>query len=349
MRASGTPRLGRKSISPMNNREADSRGHRAAFFCVSLNPAIDTRLVLDEFQVGRVNRVSEALRAPGGKAAHVAMALQGLGENPKWVGFAGGATGNELMEGLRRLKIEAVSVPTVHDTRVNLEIIDTLGGVTEILEPGGTMTQSEWCEIQKTCAQEFKRIAEKKIVLISGSQPPGVPAEASAALVRLAQSAGCLVFLDTGGSALSEALAAGPDFVKINSEEARGVTGIAVNDPASAGQVIRKLLERGAKSAAISLGDRGIVAIRQHDEPAVHAWTVPLRTKSTVGCGDSAFAGFAFATASGLSFEHSLALAVACGAANCLAPLPARIKQDDVSRLRQGVRVAPVLEAETAR
>ena len=332
----------------MNNREADSRGHSSAFFCVSLNPAIDTRLVLDEFQVGRVNRVSEARRAPGGKAAHVAMALQGLGENPAWIGFAGGATGDELMEGLRRLKIEAVSVPTVHDTRVNLEIIDTLG-VTEILEPGGTITQSEWCEIQKTCAQEFKRVADKKIVLISGSQPPGVPAEASAALVKLAQSAGCLVFLDTGGSALSEALAAEPDFVKINSEEAQGVTGIAVNDPPSAGQVIRKLLERGAKSAAISLGDRGIVAIRKHDEPAVHAWTVPLRTKSTVGCGDSTFAGFAFATASGLSFEHILALAVACGAANCLAPLPARIKHEDVSRFRQGVRVAPVLEAETAR
>jgi fructose-1-phosphate kinase PfkB-like protein len=166
--------------------------------------------------------------------------------------------------------------------------------------------------------------------------------------VKLAQSAGCLVFLDTGGSALSEALAAGPDFVKINSEEAQSVTGIAVNDPASAGQVIRKLLERGAKSAAISLGEGGIVAIRQHDEPAVHAWTAPLRTKSTVGCGDSAFAGFAFATAAGLSFENSLALAVACGAANCLAPLPARIKQEDVSRLKQGVRVEP-LETGTAR
>lgn len=332
----------------MNNREADSRGHSTAFFCISLNPAIDTRLVLDKFQVGRINRVSEAHRAPGGKAAHVAMALQGLGKNPKWIGFAGGPTGNELMEGLRCLKIDALPVPAVHDTRVNLEILDTLGGVTEILEPGGTIAQSEWRKMQETCAQEFKHIAEKKIVLISGSQPPGVPAEASAAVLKLAQSAGCLVFLDTSGSALSEALAAGPDFVKINREEAQGVTGIAVNDPASAGQVIRKLLERGAKSAAISLGDRGIVAIRQHNEPAVHAWTAPLRTKSTVGCGDSAFAGFAFAAASDLSFEHSLAFAVACGAANCLAPLPARIRHEDVSRFKQGVRVEPVL-AETAR
>jgi fructose-1-phosphate kinase PfkB-like protein len=76
----------------MNKPEADSRGQSAAFFCVSLNPAIDTRLVLDEFQIGRINRASEVHRAPGGKGTHVAMGLQVLGANPTWIGFSGGAT-----------------------------------------------------------------------------------------------------------------------------------------------------------------------------------------------------------------------------------------------------------------
>lgn len=332
----------------MNSPDAEPRGNNAVFFCVSLNPAIDTRLVLNEFQMGRVNRVSEAYRTPGGKAAHVAMALQALGANPKWLGFSGGPTGNELMEGLRRLKIEAVSAPMANDTRVNLEIIDTRGGVTEILEPGGTIAQSEWREFQKTCANEFQRVAHKKIVLISGSQPPGAPAEASAVLLKLAQSSGCFAFLDTSGSPLAEALAAGSDFIKINREEAQSVTGIVVNDPASADQAVRKLLARGARSAAISLGDRGIVGVGHGDEAAIHAWTAPVRAKSTVGSGDSAFAGFAFASASGLSFERSLALAVACGAANCLAPLPARIKHEDVLRFEPSVRIQRVLKQETA-
>lgn len=328
----------------MNKPDADPGGHNPIFFCVSLNPAIDTRLVLNEFQIGRVNRVSEVHRTPGGKAAHVAMALQALGANPRWIGFSGGATGNELLEGLRRLKIEAVSLPMVHDTRANLEIIDSHTGVTEILEPGGVISQSEWLEFQKTCANEFQRVADKKIVLISGSQPPGVPAEGSAMLLKMAQSSGCLAFLDTSGSPLAEALAVRPDFVKINREEAQSVTGLVVNDPVSADQAVRNLLERGAKSAAISLGDRGLVAIRQRDEPAVHAWTAPVHAKSTVGCGDSALAGLAFATASELSFERSLALAVACGAANCLAPLPARINQEDVSRFEPEVRVEHALK-----
>ena len=333
----------------MNKLEPDSPGLDALFFCVSLNPAIDTRLALDEFQIGRVNRVSEVHRTPGGKAAHVAMALQALGANPTWIGFSGGATGNELMEGLRRLKIQAVSVPTVHHTRANLEIIENHGGVTEILEPGGTIASSEWCEFQKTCEKEFQCIAPRKIVLISGSQPPGVPAEASAELLKLAHCSGCLAFLDTSGSPLADALAAGPDFVKINREEAQSVTGVEANDIVSADRTVRKLLERCAKTAAISLGDRGIVAIKQGSEPAIRAWVAPLRAKSTVGCGDSALAGFAFATASGFSFERSLSLAVACGAANCLAPLPALIKKDNVSRFEPTVCVEHVVQKETAR
>jgi len=90
----------------MNKPAAHSDPLASAFFCVSLNPAIDTRLILNGFLPGRVNRVAEVYRTPGGKAAHVAMALKGLGAIPTWIGFSGGATGRELLAGLRLLEIE---------------------------------------------------------------------------------------------------------------------------------------------------------------------------------------------------------------------------------------------------
>ncbi len=164
--------------------------------------------------------------------------------------------------------------------------------------------QPEWSQFQRICTDEFRRIASKKIAIISGSQPPGVPTEASAALLKSAHSANCLAFIDSSGLPFAKALAAGPDLVKINREEAESITQIPIQDPVSAVQAARKLLDCGAKSAAVSLGDRGLVGVRRHDEPAIHVWTTPLRAKSTVGCGDSALAGLAFATASGLSFEH---------------------------------------------
>ena len=323
----------------MNKPAPQSSYRAAAFFCVSLNPAIDTRLVLSGFLPGRVNRVSEVYRTPGGKAAHVAMALKGLGAAPTWIGFSGGATGGELLAGLRKLEIETMAVSTGQSSRMNLEILDTQGEVTEILEPGGAISGTEWSEFQLVCGRAFQLAAGKGVVVISGSQPPGVPADACAVLVRSAQSANCLTFVDSSGVPLLKALGAGPDLVKINREEAEVLTQIAIRDPLSAAQAARKLLDLGANSAAVSLGERGIVGVRKHDQQAIHAWTTPLRPKSTVGCGDSSLGGLAFAAATNLSFERSLALAVACGTANCLAALPGRILPEEVSRIEQGVQI----------
>ncbi len=323
----------------MNKPAAHSHPLVPAFFCVSLNPAIDTRLILSGFLPGRVNRVAEVYRTPGGKAAHVAMALKGLGAAPTWIGFSGGATGNELLAGLRLLEIETMPISTGQSSRVNLEILDNQGEVTEVLEPGGTITQSEWSEFQQVCAGAFQLMADKKIAVISGSLPPGVPTEACTTLVSSAQSANCLAFVDSSGLPLSKAVAAGPDLVKINREEAEFVTQVAIRDPISAALAARKLLDLGANSAVVSLGDRGLVGVRKLDRSAIHAWTAPLRPKSTVGCGDAALAGLTFAAATGLSFERSLVLAVACGTSNCLAAFPGRISREDVSRIEQGVHI----------
>jgi 1-phosphofructokinase family hexose kinase len=328
----------------MDNLPADSRGSTNAFFCVSLNPAIDTRLRFDEFVAGRVNRALSVQRAPGGKAAHVAMALKALSAIPTWIGFAGGATGDELLAGLRSLEIDILPVRVAQSTRVNLEILDARGEVTEILEPGGAITEYEWSEFQRVCANAFqrdlqKKTVHKKIVLISGSLPLGVLGEAYGQLVGLAHSADCLAFVDSSGLALSKVLAAGPDFVKINREEAQLATQVTIHDAFSAAQAARKLVDLGGGSAAVSLGERGLVGVRKGDPLAVHAWTNPLAAASTVGCGDAALAGFAFAAANDLSFEQSLAFATACGAANCLAALPGRIVRDDISRIQRDVHL----------
>src|SRR5580698_8713015 len=119
-------------------RKMTSSGNRAqaSFICVSLNPAIDKRLRLDTLKTGRVNRALEAIPAPGGKSAHVAMVLRALGADPLWLGFSGGPNGDALLQRLRALSIRAEGVPTAAETRMNLEILEENGTVTEILEGG---------------------------------------------------------------------------------------------------------------------------------------------------------------------------------------------------------------------
>jgi len=100
-------------------RRAEEIAAASMFLCISTNPAIDKRLRVSELRLGAVNRVLDAIPEPGGKAAHVALALRALGARPAWVGFTGGANGENLIAGLAELGIRARAIPTKLPTRVN--------------------------------------------------------------------------------------------------------------------------------------------------------------------------------------------------------------------------------------
>ena len=95
--------------------------------CLSANPAMDRRLRMESLAVGEINRAKSAQGLAGGKAAHVAMAARALDAQPVWVGFLGGAIGQECARQLESLGIRVVAIPTQSSTRVNLEIIDACG------------------------------------------------------------------------------------------------------------------------------------------------------------------------------------------------------------------------------
>jgi 1-phosphofructokinase family hexose kinase len=307
-------------------------------WCVSPNPAIDKRMRITTLLPGHVNRVREVRGDPGGKAAHVAMVLQTLGAKPLWFGFAGGATGEQLLNGLHGLGITAQSVSITEDTRINLEIIDDAGGVTEVLEPGPATTQNDW----ENFFAAFDKILSQPspgIVIASGSLPPGSEPGSYARLTELAHRYGHKLFLDSSGEPLRLALSAGPDFIKPNREEAEQLIGEKIRDRSAAQRAVAKLVQLGARSAAVSLGQDGFVWQATDGKAPYHAQLPSVGGNSTVGCGDSTVAAFAYAMATGLGVQQTLQLAAACGAANCLAPAPGRLLESDMCELLAQVRV----------
>jgi len=300
------------------------------FLCISANPAIDKRMRVARLQVGQVNRASAVQPNPGGKAAHVAMVLRVLKSDPLWIGFVGGASGAELNEGLHQIGIRTHPVMMAQSTRVNLEILDENGGVTEILEPGAAPTKLEIEVFESACEMEFQSKGDKPIVIISGSLPPGIAANWYSNLIRKAQTAGCKVFLDT---------AAAPDFVKPNRHEAEELTGIKITDSQSAQLALRKVVQAGAKTAAISLGENGLIYCSGEKEPIYSARPPKVKVKSTVGCGDATVAGFAYAAHSGLNAKEAALLAAACGTANCLADAPGQVSLSDIEKFQKETQV----------
>src|SRR5437667_11657557 len=167
------------------------------FLCVSPNPAMDTRVLVKDLQPGQVHRVKSSCAQAGGKAAHVAMVLQTLGQTPLWIGFVGGETGEDLVSGLERLGIRVHACPTRQRTRVNLEIIEDHGRVTEILEPGAAPLQSEVAAFHKKCESAFAQSREQLTVIFSGSLPFGVESHFYASMIESAHSFGCRTIRDT--------------------------------------------------------------------------------------------------------------------------------------------------------
>ena len=293
--------------------------------CVSANPAMDRRLRLKSIEVGEVNRALSAQPFPGGKAAHVALVAQALGAEVMWVGFLGGAAGEECETGLSALGVPLTVVRTRTETRLNLEIISSDGIVTEILEPGGAVTDGEVERLLSTCRDIFAGSGEATQVALSGSLPPGAPADLYAQLIRLAHEYGCRALLDTSGEALRHGLEAAPDLVKPNRDEAAWFAGHPVCDTDAATEVAQKLIKARARSVAVSLGSEGILWQSSAESAPLISQLPPLAECSSVGCGDAALAGFAVAHERGLCEEETISLAVACGAANCLAEAPGQI------------------------
>jgi 1-phosphofructokinase family hexose kinase len=307
--------------------------------CLSANPAMDRRVRVHSLAAGEVIRAQSSLALPGGKAAHVGMAAIALGAHAIWIGFLGGAIGEEVAAGLRKLGIEVLPVHAESSTRVNFEIVEDSRRITEVLEPGGPPGSAAQAEMLRLCAEGLRSPWKGALLSISGSLPAHVPANFYAALVDAVRAAESKVFLDTSGDGLRAGLEAKPDFVKPNRKESEAILGRPVRDAQEALAAAQELIRRGAQSAAVTLGADGLVWLESEGGPAWSARPPRLKPVSTVGCGDATLAGFACAALQELTGEKALRLAVACGAANCLAEFEGRISMDDVQSIIPQVEV----------
>ena len=122
--------------------------------------------------------------------------------------------------------------------------------------------------------------------------------------------AGAHVVVDTSGSPLVKALAAGPDLIKPNAEEladAAGGTITTVGDVVDAAQELRA---RGARAVLASLGADGALLV---DATGVRHGAAPVDdVVSTVGAGDAMLAGYLSAADDP---DNALRTALAWGAA----------------------------------
>lgn len=306
---------------------------------VSLNAAVDVAYVIENLAVDRINNVKALQRFAGGKANNCARVLAGaLAQRVVATGFASGNAGRFIQDDLKTRGIQTDYEHTHGENRSCFAIVDPVNGtVTEIREKGPTLTE-ENCE---RFLVRFRRLLDgAALVILSGSLPPGVPADFYGRLTEAARGQGVPTIVDAAGAALQQALASRPYMVKPNEEELAQWAGRPLTTEADVLDAARSLLAAGPETVLVSLGERGAVAVTP--DGAWHGVPPRITPVNTVGSGDSMVAGWAAGICQGLSLTETLRLAVACGTANALTQGVAEVDPVELAHLQQQIQISAV-------
>jgi 1-phosphofructokinase len=298
------------------------RTHGGRVVTLTANPSLDRTLALPgPLARGGVARLGASSTEPGGKGVNVARALAAAGADV--VAVVPADRTDPLVTALTALGLPLLTVPTGTPVRTNYSLTEPDGTTTKLNEPGTALDEDTRAALGAVLTGAA---ADARWVVLSGSLPPGAPADWYAELVRAVRATGARVAVDTSEAPLRALLAAGPDaapdLLKPNAEELAQVAGTTeaalLADPAALRAAVRSLHAGGVAEVLLTLGGDGAVLSTADGVWSARAPRTTVR--STVGAGDSSLAGHLLADLAGAPPAERLQRAVATGSAAAALP-----------------------------
>jgi len=312
---------------------------------ITLNPCLDQHINVDGLVVDGTNRWSRLYRYAGGKGIDVSRAIHEMGGRTIAYGFIGGTVGRAVEILLDEDGVPFSFTPIEQETRTNFIITDTRTyRQTRIDAPGPSISKKDLDRFIRKMRQIYPR---PDLVVISGSVPPGVPANFYYVSVMEARGFGVRAIVDSEGRWLEEGIKAKPCCIKPNVREAEGLLGMELPTEEAIVKAVLKLVETGIELAVISRGKDGIIAATKGR--IFKAVAPPVRVRSAVGAGDCTVAGLALKLASGEPLIEACRLAVAMGTAAVLTPGTELCHRADVEELLPQVKVWEMTPKEWAK
>lgn len=256
-------------------------------YTITLNPAIDKAVVIHNFRVDEVNRITNIQQDPGGKGINVSNMVKQLNGQSVAVLLAAGHNGETLVDMLDDRGIDYQAIPCMGETRINVKVFDpTLKTYTDLNEPGPDVDGTS-LEAVAVFLEEHLEMAD--ILVLAGSIHASVPKDIYKDLILRAKAKGARVVLDASGDALKASIAGAPFMIKPNQEELEAYFNVSMKDDGDVALYARKLLEFGIQYVVVSQGEHGCLVISKDQVAKLSA--VRVVVKSTVGAGDAMVGG----------------------------------------------------------
>ncbi|MBE6876909.1 MAG: 1-phosphofructokinase [Ruminococcus sp.] len=279
-------------------------------YTLTLNPALDYRMQVQDFKTGQVNRTSSEKILCGGKGINVSTVLHHLGVETTALGFLAGFTGAAVSVLMKQAGVpqDFIMLPE-GNTRINVKLIAQQE--TEINGRGCVIDENS----MKQLWTKLDNMQDGDTLVLAGSIPDSLPDSIYCDIMKRYQDKNIRFAVDASGELLKKALAYQPFLIKPNHHELGELFGVKLHRPAEAVRYAQKLQEWGAKNILVSMAEKGAVLLCEDGEVYQQA-AFRGNVVSSTGAGDSMLAGFLAAYEKSGNPLQALYLGISAGSAS---------------------------------
>ncbi len=268
-------------------------------YLITLNPAIDQYITVDNFQKNITNNSKQKEEVFGGKAINVGKIINEFTNDYQIITTIDKKNKEFIEKNTSDLNITFFNTNHI---RTNIKINDN-SKITEINESVKNLEEDSKKEIEKYL---LKNIKEKDYILFAGSVSKKDSIYIKELITKLNNKN---IVLDIPNFTIEDFKDIKPLMIKPNKEEIKKI----FNEDLTIEEAANKLNNQGIKEVIVSLGEEGSYYKSNKEDFKVK----PIIGKAinTVGAGDSFVGGYLVAKQKKLPIKETLIFANACGAA----------------------------------
>lgn len=276
-------------------------------YTLTLNPAIDYLVFVDDFESGRLNRSKKEYKFAGGKGINVSRVLKNIGLKSKAFGFIGGFSGDYLESLLKKEDIESDFVRVNGDTRINIKLKSNKE--TEINANAPEIKENDI----DLLLQKIDELKEDDLLILAGNIPSTMPKNIYEIILKKLDKKGIKAVVDTTKESLLCTLKYKPFLIKPNIVELEELFDVKIETKQEIIKYSKELLKKGAKNIIVSMGKDGALFVNENN---IYKADAPKgKLINSVGAGDSMVAGFIYKYIETKDLLESFKYSVASGSA----------------------------------